>query len=86
MHRPSVSSDHGQASDPDSWPCLKLSSRFSVQEQIGKGSFGDVYRAIRLEDGLIVCLKVIDFGFVPANERYVSILLKDTVQAGSTDL
>jgi serine/threonine-protein kinase len=41
-------------------PGYQLNGRYEVQEEVGRGSMGVVYRARRLEDNLTVAVKVVD--------------------------
>ena len=44
----------------DIYKCINPSSLYSIQECVGRGNFGDVYKAYDKEKGNVVAIKVIN--------------------------
>ena len=50
-------------------------SLFKVQEKLGEGSYGSVYKAIHIESGKTVALKIVPInGEIESLKREISIL------------
>jgi len=48
---------------------LQTDERYTIHEQIGRGSFGEVFRGVDNETGEIVAIKVIDLDQVRPVQR-----------------
>lgn len=55
----------GDAESPDS----QLRAKYDIKEELGRGAFGRVYRAVRREDGIEVACKLIPFADSGSRER-----------------